>query len=101
MHDTVSILPDCRHWCLRNMNDMWNEEWTEVCRQKFINRMYKFPTNPTYTLNTGAKMPVLGFGTWRNQQVSNVTQRALRRGLRYLPYAHDPLLMQSIVVNVC
>lgn len=67
------------------MNDMWNEDWTELCRQKFINRMYKFPTNPTYTLNMGAKMPVLGFGTWRNQQVSNVVQRALRRGLRSCP----------------
>lgn len=77
---------DCSAYS-RTMNDMWDEEWTEVCRQKFINRMYKFPTNPTFTLNTGAKMPVLGFGTWKNQQVSNVVQRALRRGLRSSPHS--------------
>ena len=64
------------------MDDLWDESYTEACRQKFINRMYKFPTNPTYTLNSGAQMPILGFGTWKDQHVSNVTQRAMRRGLR-------------------
>lgn len=69
-------------WACRNMNDMWDEEDTEACRQKFINRMYKFPANPTFKLNTGAAMPVLGLGTWKDQQVSNTVQRALRRGMR-------------------
>ena len=64
---------------------MWDDEETEECRQKFINRMYKFPRNPTFTLSSGAKMPVLGLGTWKDQQVSNTVQRALRRGFRSPP----------------
>ena len=66
----------------RNMNEMWDDEETEIRRQEFINRMYKFPQNPNFQLNNGAKMPVLGLGTWKDQQVSNTVQRSLRRGFR-------------------
>ena len=64
------------------MQDLWDEEYTDLCRENFINAMYKFPDTPVTELENGRKMPILGVGTWLKQNVQETIEQALRAGFR-------------------
>ena len=66
----------------RNMQDLWDEEYTDLCRENFINAMYKFPDTPVTELENGREMPILGVGTWLKQNVQETIEQALRAGFR-------------------
>ena len=66
----------------RNMQDLWDEEYTDLCRENFINAMYKFPDTPVTELENGREMPILGIGTWLKQNVQETIEQALRAGFR-------------------
>ena len=66
----------------RNMQDLWDEEYTDLCRENFINAMYKFPDTPVTALENGREMPILGVGTWLKQNVQETVEQALRAGFR-------------------
>lgn len=64
------------------MKDLWDEEETDKCRERFINTMYKFPSTPSISLCNGRKMPVLGVATWLKHNVQETVEHALRSGFR-------------------
>lgn len=64
------------------MQDLWDEEYTDLCRENFINAMYKFPDTPVTELENGREMPILGVGTWLKQNVQETIEQALRAGFR-------------------
>lgn len=64
------------------MQDLWDEEYTDLCRENFINAMYKFPDTPVTELENGREMPILGIGTWLKQNVQETIEQALRAGFR-------------------
>lgn len=64
------------------MQDLWDEEYTDLCRENFINAMYKFPDTPVNELENGREMPILGVGTWLKQNVQETVEQALRAGFR-------------------
>jgi hypothetical protein len=66
------------------MKDLWDEEETDACRDRFIASMYKFPEMPSIALGNGRRMPVLGLATWLKQNVQETVEHALRSGFRYL-----------------
>ncbi|CAK0782431.1 hypothetical protein CVIRNUC_005684 [Coccomyxa viridis] len=68
----------------RNMQDLWDEEYTDLCRENFINAMYKFPDTPVTELENGREMPILGIGTWLKQNVQETIEQALRAGFRHV-----------------
>ncbi len=75
------LLPKACAAC-RNMQDLWDEEYTDLCRENFINAMYKFPDTPVTELENGREMPILGVGTWLKQNVQDTIEQALRAGFR-------------------
>lgn len=68
------------------MKDLWDEEQTDACRDRFINGMYKFPSTPSAHLSNGLKMPILGLGTWLKHNVQETVEHALRSGFRCAPF---------------
>ena len=64
------------------MQELWDEEYTDLCRENFINAMYKFPDTPVNELENGREMPILGVGTWLKQNVQDTIEQALRAGFR-------------------
>ena len=69
--------------CLfRTMKDLWDEDMTDVCRLRFINSIYKFPSTPSVRLSHGHRMPVLGVSTWLKHSVQESVEQALRSGFR-------------------
>jgi len=69
-------------WLDRTMKDLWDEEETDACRDRFIDSMYKFPSTPSAHLSNGLKMPILGLGTWLKHNVQETVEHALRSGFR-------------------
>jgi alcohol dehydrogenase (NADP+) len=46
------------------------------------------PNNKTFTLNTGAKIPALGFGTWQDEEAQeHAVLTALKVGYRHIDTA--------------
>ena len=72
------------------MQDLWDEEYTDLCRENFINAMYKFPDTPVTELENGREMPILGIGTWLKQNVQETIEQALRAGFRSGPTPPAP-----------
>ena len=71
------------------MQDLWDEEYTDLCRENFINAMYKFPETPVTDLENGREMPILGVGTWLKQNVQETIEQALRAGFRSARFARS------------
>jgi hypothetical protein len=70
--------------------------------QPQLPRLHQFRMVTTHTLNTGAKIPAIGFGTWQDGtmlpvQIEDVVNFVLQVSRRFHRYV--PLLLQDMFAN--